>query len=142
MKKIGSFFNFLARKGLEPDLSDVDGLPLSQPVDVMRDQYGIPHIFAENETDLGSVLGFLHAQDRLWQMESIRRFSSGTLAEIVGREALALDHFSPWPACLICRHEHLNQWTSPGEPWAGPTWKASTLISLLPAAISPWSSGP
>jgi penicillin amidase len=67
---------------------------LKAPVEVVRDKDGIPHIFAKSEADAAFALGFVHAQDRLWQMEQTRRFASGRLAEVVGEAALPLDRFA------------------------------------------------
>ncbi len=67
---------------------------LAAPVEILRDKDGIPHIFAESDTDAMFALGFVHAQDRLWQMEQMRRFGSGRLSEIVGEETLPLDRFA------------------------------------------------
>jgi penicillin amidase len=94
MKKSNSFWSILVRKGVSPAAGELRGLPVSAPVQVYRDRMGIPHIFAEDTRDLFIAQGFVHAQDRLWQMETLRRFASGTLAEIAGDEAADLDHFS------------------------------------------------
>ena len=66
---------------------------LSAPVEVLRDRYGIPHIFAANLEDASYALGFVHAQDRLWQMEMSRRIAAGRLSEIVGVGGLETDRF-------------------------------------------------
>src|SRR6188474_1929887 len=66
---------------------------VSAPTDILRDRYGIPHIFAASAQDASFALGFVHAQDRLWQMEMSRRIASGRLAEIVGPGALETDRF-------------------------------------------------
>ncbi|MBV9669557.1 MAG: penicillin acylase family protein, partial [Acidobacteriales bacterium] len=63
---------------------------LSAPVAVARDEHGIPHITAANELDLAYAQGFVTAQDRLWQMDMIRRIAAGDLAEILG--AKYIDH--------------------------------------------------
>jgi penicillin amidase len=70
----------------------VDGL--SAPVEVIRDKHGIPHIYAATAADLWIAQGFVHAQDRLWQMEQQRRIANGTLAERFGKAALDVDRFS------------------------------------------------
>jgi len=62
-------------------------------VEVVRDSWGTPHIFAKNNQDLFFALGFVHAQDRLWQMEFTRRAAAGTLAEVLGEEAVEADRF-------------------------------------------------
>ena len=55
------------------------------------DEWGVPHIDAQNEADLYRALGFLHAQDRWFQMEMVRRLARGELAEILGPKLLELD---------------------------------------------------
>jgi penicillin amidase len=66
---------------------------LRQAVDVVRDKEGIPHIFAANARDAWFSLGYVHAQDRLWQMEINRRIAAGRMAEILGPKALPTDRF-------------------------------------------------
>jgi penicillin amidase len=66
---------------------------LIAPVKVIRDHWGIPHIYARNETDLMFAQGFVHAQDRLWQMDFQRRVVAGRLSEILGEVALANDRW-------------------------------------------------
>jgi penicillin G amidase len=66
---------------------------LEQPVGIYRDSYGIPHIYASRPEDAYFALGYIHATDRLFQMELFRRRASGTLAEILGRPALEDDLF-------------------------------------------------
>ncbi|MDW8147120.1 MAG: penicillin acylase family protein [Roseiflexaceae bacterium] len=68
-------------------------LPLSglrAPVKVIRDRWGVPHIYAATNEDLFMAQGYVHAQDRLWQMEFQRRAASGQLAELFGAVALEL----------------------------------------------------
>ncbi|HRF34644.1 MAG TPA: penicillin acylase family protein [Cyclobacteriaceae bacterium] len=64
---------------------------LQKPVTVHYDEYGVPHIYAQNETDAYFALGYVHAQDRLFQMEMIRRAASGRLSEILGKDLLNVD---------------------------------------------------
>ena len=64
---------------------------LTAPVSVRYDERGVPHIRAENEADLYRALGYVHAQDRLFQMELMRRLSNGELAEILGPKLLEVD---------------------------------------------------
>jgi penicillin amidase len=68
-------------------------LGLSQPVTILRDRFGVPTIRAESEADAYFALGFVHAQDRLWQMDLNRRIAQGRLAEIAGKAGLANDRF-------------------------------------------------
>ena len=64
---------------------------LDQPVEVIRDRWGIPHIYARTVRDLFFAQGFVAAQDRLWQLDLWRRMSEGTLAELVGPTAVNRD---------------------------------------------------
>ncbi|MBV8636371.1 MAG: penicillin acylase family protein, partial [Burkholderiaceae bacterium] len=66
---------------------------LQGAVDIVRDQNGVPHIYARNSDDAFYALGFVHAQDRLWQMEMNRRIAAGRLSEILGPGALDTDRF-------------------------------------------------
>lgn len=63
------------------------------PVEIIRDRWGIPHIFAQNMPDLILAQGYVHAQDRLWHMEFNRRIASGRLSEIFGDVTLKEDRF-------------------------------------------------
>src|SRR6186713_1337024 len=64
---------------------------LGASVEVLRDRHGIPHIYAASLEDAHFALGFVHAQDRLWQMEVNRRIGSGRHAELLGPAALDTD---------------------------------------------------
>lgn len=66
---------------------------LKNSVEVIRDRNAIPHIYASSKEDAYFALGFVHAQDRLWQMEFQRRVGAGRLSEIVGDAALDTDKF-------------------------------------------------
>ncbi|MBK8290616.1 MAG: penicillin acylase family protein [Flammeovirgaceae bacterium] len=64
---------------------------LQKPVEVLYDDYGVPHIYAQNDEDAYYALGYVHAQDRLFQMEMIRRAAGGRLSEILGPDLLKTD---------------------------------------------------
>ena len=64
---------------------------IEQPVEVLRDEAGVPHIFAKSSRDAYFALGFVHAQDRLWQMEMMRRLGAGRLSEVIGSRTLNYD---------------------------------------------------
>jgi len=66
---------------------------LGAAVEILRDSYGVPHIFAGSERDAHFALGFVHAQDRLWQLEMNRRIGAGRLAEVLGPGGLETDRF-------------------------------------------------
>ncbi|PCJ95024.1 MAG: penicillin acylase family protein [Flavobacteriaceae bacterium] len=65
----------------------------TKEVQVYYDAYGIPHIYAANEMDAKRALGYVHAQDRLWQMELLRRIGKGELSEVFGKDLLGTDKF-------------------------------------------------
>ncbi len=67
---------------------------LEGPVQIRRDEWGIPHIKASGRSDLFFAQGFIHAQDRLWQMEINRRTAKGTLSAILGPLALDTDRLT------------------------------------------------
>jgi len=66
---------------------------LSGPVEIVRDADAIPHIFAAAKRDALFGLGFVHAQDRLWQMEFQRRIGHGRLSEVLGAATIPQDRF-------------------------------------------------
>ncbi len=89
----------IARAGLtwmgKRKLAKIDGqlnvAGLHQPVEVLRDRYGIAHIYAQDDHDLFFAQGLVHAQERFWQMELNRRTANGTLSEWFGPLALDTD---------------------------------------------------
>ena len=66
---------------------------IEQPITIVRDAYAIPHVEAATIADASFALGFLHGQDRLWQMEFDRLLGQGRLAEVLGEAALPIDRF-------------------------------------------------
>ncbi len=73
------------------DVVDTDALEAA--VDVHFDDRNVPHIFATNDYDLYYTQGYMHAKDRLWQMDFTTRVASGRLSEVVGSKALEFDRF-------------------------------------------------
>ncbi|MDZ7699644.1 MAG: penicillin acylase family protein [Deltaproteobacteria bacterium] len=87
------WFQYTAKKCL-PQISGEIRIPgLHQPVEILRDTYGVPHIYAQDETDLYFGFGYAMAQDRLWQMEFTRRLGQGRLAEIFGEDFVRVDKY-------------------------------------------------
>ena len=64
---------------------------LDDAVEILRDRWGVPHIYARTTHDMLFAQGFVHAQDRLWQMDFQRRVVAGRLAEIIGRALVPAD---------------------------------------------------
>jgi penicillin G amidase len=67
---------------------------LKEPVEVLRDRWGVPHIYAQNADDLFFAQGFVAAQDRLFQIDLWRRAGVGETAEVVGKDGLEADRFA------------------------------------------------
>lgn len=66
---------------------------LDAPVEILRDSLGVPHVWARSEADAHYAQGYLHARDRLWQMEMFRRTVEGRLSELFGEETVEADRF-------------------------------------------------
>ncbi|MFK7870425.1 MAG: penicillin acylase family protein [Roseobacter sp.] len=82
---------FLAARSL-PDYDNTLAVPyLSAPVEIVRDNANVPHIFAQTDADAFYALGYAHAQDRLWQMTMLRRTAQGRLSELFGASTVSID---------------------------------------------------
>src|ERR671915_396873 len=88
----------LLRGLLRRSLPALDGVVelsgLAGPVEVLRDRFGVPQVFAGNERDLFFAQGYVHAQDRFFQMELGRRAGRGRLSELIGASSLEFDRLS------------------------------------------------
>lgn len=107
---------------------------VSAPVTVARDEWGTPHIRAASDKDAFFAIGFVHAQDRMWQLELQRRIASGRLSELFGRSSVAQDVWfrtlglersahASWEALdpdarqsLQAYADGVNQWIASGQP--------------------------
>ncbi len=85
------FLTHLRRSALPEYSRNISINGLSAEVEILRDSFAIPHIYADNESDLYYAVGFVMAQDRLWQMDLLRRVTQGRLSEIMGREQMETD---------------------------------------------------
>src|SRR5512134_1763449 len=81
----------LAKRSLATIDGTLTAAGLRQEVRVLRDEWGVPHIYAASVDDLFFAQGYVAAQDRLWQMEMWRRAAEGRLAEVLGPAAVARD---------------------------------------------------
>ena len=66
---------------------------LREPVEIIRDRWDVPHIYAKSREDVFFAQGYIHAQERLWQMDFNRRLTAGRLSEILGSDAVPLDRW-------------------------------------------------
>lgn len=89
---IGTIYIRHLRQSALPDYSrNIPIKGLINTVEVIRDSLGIPHIIAQNEHDLYMTVGYILAQDRMWQMDLLRRVTTGRLSEIFGSSFVATD---------------------------------------------------
>jgi len=89
---IASLWIYFSVASLLPEAETLVNLPeLNSKVTVFRERDGVPTIVADSEADLAAVLGYVMAQDRLWQIDYLRRLGQGRLSEILGREYLVND---------------------------------------------------
>ncbi len=93
MLAVGGASAYLTRRPFPVEQGQLRVLGLQAPVEVIRDRWGVPHLFAQNDHDLSFAQGYVHAQDRLWQMELNRRTASGRLSEIFGPVTVETDRF-------------------------------------------------
>ncbi len=99
MSRIYDFLGTVSKLGLDKisqrNLPKTNGQQkikgIRKKIEIIRDKWGIPHIYAKNLHDLSFAQGYVHAQDRLWQMEASRRVATGTLSEILGEDVLDID---------------------------------------------------
>jgi penicillin G amidase len=81
----------LAKQSLAQIEGELKVSGLKEPVEILRDRNGMPHIYARNDSDMFFAQGYVMAQDRLWQLEMWRRWREGRLAEIYGPTAVDFD---------------------------------------------------
>ena len=85
------YVNNLKKSGLPNYNENIKIEGLKEDVTVYRDKFGVPHIYAKNENDLYKVTGYISAQDRIWQMDLLRRVTQGRLSEIFGKDMIESD---------------------------------------------------
>lgn len=128
---------------------------LKEPVEILRDSFGIPHVWAGSEHDLWLTQGYLHATDRLWQMERFRRVAEGRLSEIFGEATLATDRFLRTlgmaraaraemeilePATLRALEAYARGVNEAVSRWKGPLPPEFVLLRFRPRAWEPLHS--
>jgi len=87
------WFQFTIKKSLPKTSGEVTLGGLKEDVEIIRDTFGVPHIYAKNEPDLYFALGYAMAQDRFWQMEFYRRLGHGRLSEVLGEDLVKVDRY-------------------------------------------------
>ena len=90
---LGAGYYWLLRRPLARTQGTLHLPGLQDEVEVLRDRWGVPHIYAQNNHDLLFAQGFVHAQDRLWQMDFQRRLVAGRLSEVIGKPTIQADRW-------------------------------------------------
>lgn len=86
-----SFAYFFISRSLPDYSKTVEFSHITEEIEIVRDTANVPHIFGKNDQDTLFALGYVHAQDRLWQMTMLRRTAQGRLSELFGAETLTVD---------------------------------------------------
>lgn len=82
---------YFASRSLPEYTADEAVSGIIAPIEIVRDNANVPHIFGENDADVYFALGYAHAQDRMWQMTMLRRTAQGRLSELFGERTLPID---------------------------------------------------
>ncbi|MHA1187894.1 MAG: penicillin acylase family protein [Candidatus Heimdallarchaeota archaeon] len=104
---------------------------ISADVTVYRDEWGIPHIYGNSEEDLTFALGYVQAQDRLFQMDMARRLTRGRLSEILGPDSLKTDMFN--------LNKMMDYWTT--QTWNEMKTSVDPTIQKLVDMLYSYSAG-
>lgn len=141
-------------RSIPPYDETLDVAGLSAPVEIVRDNAGVPHIFGETDHDVYFGLGLAHAQDRLWQMLMLRRTAQGRLSELFGARTVRIDEllrrFELYPlavqsvaaqdayttAALEAYADGVNAWLA--EVNEGARGRGAPEFWLFEPAIAPW----
>ena len=87
------FFFYLSYQSLPKYRKDIFSFDIQSKVSIKTDLYAVPHITGQSDEETFFGLGYVHAQERLWQMTYLKRMSQGRLSEISGPETVLLDSF-------------------------------------------------
>ena len=123
---------------------------VSAPVTVARDGNGIPHIRADSDADAFFAVGYVHAQDRLWQLELQRRMARGRLSEIFGKASIETDVWfrtlglyesakSAWPALSPEAQRSLTAYSAGVNAWIAEKHPLPAEFRMLGIAPEPWT---
>jgi penicillin amidase len=124
----GGLLYYVLSRSLPDYDQDFTVAGISAPVEILRNNSAIPHIFGKTEADVFYALGFAHAQDRLWQMTMMRRTAQGTLSEIFGKRTEKIDE-------LIRR---LDIYGAAGASFAVQDDAAKAALTAYAAGVNAW----
>lgn len=140
-----------------PDYSATHSvIGLTGPVQIVRDNSSVPHIFGQDDRDVFFGLGFAHAQDRLWQMMTMRRTAQGRLSEIFGERTVSTDELmrrldlyglavSSVDALEPATRKALDSYSAGVNAWIaqvneGALGRGAPEFFMFPSAIAPWQA--
>ncbi|MDL5364779.1 penicillin acylase family protein [Xanthomonas sp. NCPPB 2654] len=123
---------------------------VSAPVAIARDPNGVPHIRADSDTDAFFAIGYVHAQDRLWQLELQRRMARGRLSEIFGKASIETDVWfrtlglydsakSAWPALSPEAQRSLTAYSAGINAWIAEKHPLPPEFRALGVTPAPWT---
>lgn len=145
---------YFASRSLPDYATTADVTGISAPVEIVRDNANVPHIFGAADADVFHALGYAHAQDRLWQMLVLRRTAQGRLSELFGTRTLTTDKLlrrldlygaatasvavqdAPTMAALEGYADGVNAWLA--EVNAGARGRGAPEMWLFNHALAPW----
>lgn len=141
---------FNLKQGLPGNHITLTNKALTAPVSVGRDEHGVPHIDAKNDNDAFFAIGYVHAQDRLWQLELQRRMGQGRLSEIFGRTSVAQDTWLrtlglyhaaklAWPALSQAARESLSAYAAGINAGMAAQTTLPLEFRILGVKPEPWS---
>jgi penicillin amidase len=124
---------------------------LVAPVHIVRDAQGVPHISAKNDRDVFFAMGYVQAQDRLWQLEIQRRIAQGRMSELFGSGSLKQDVWfrtlglqqsakSSWPLLSIPAQQSLLAYADGINAWLNTHPKLPPEFSALGVTPAPWTA--
>ena len=145
---------YFASRSLPDYEGTLDVAGISAPVEIVRDNANVPHIFGETDEDVFFALGLAHAQDRLWQMTMLRRTAQGRLSELFGMRTLPIDQLirrldlyplsrssvdaldARTQAALSAYSDGVNAWIS--QVNSGARGRGAPEMWVFNHAIAPW----
>ncbi|MCL2839760.1 MAG: penicillin acylase family protein [Defluviitaleaceae bacterium] len=128
------FLNHFIHRGLPQITGELQLAGLIEAVTVTRDEFGVAHIAAVNEQDLFMAQGFIHAQDRLFQMDLGRRQASGRLSEVFGAMAVSQDMY--FHTLLLKHYAEASFAVQSDETIEILTWYAAGVNAFIEQAIA------
>jgi penicillin amidase len=144
------WFGFAQLRASLPQTSgEIPAAGLERKISIVRDDKGVPYVDASSDMDAYFAMGYLHAQDRLWQLEISRRLAQGRLSEVLGREALQEDVWmrtldlygaarSAWPALSDEARASLQAYADGINAYLGEKRPLPPEFLLLGVEPQPW----